>query len=391
MTGSAPPGGARLRHVRGRVVAPGAEFDDGVVSLRGDRIAGVLALPDWRARYPDEPAPASAGTVVPGLVDIHNHGGAGHRLDTTDAAEATAAVEFHRSRGTTTLLAALVTADPAVMLAQAAMLRTLAEAGIIGGIHCEGPFLAVSRCGAHDPRLLRDPDPRWTERLLAATGATLRMMTIAPELPGANEVARLLADAGVTVSLGHTDADYAVFSRALWPIGHATSVTHLGNGMPALHHRAPGPVAAALTAAAHDRTAVELIGDGVHVDPGFGALVFATATRVALITDAMQAAGMPDGAYRLGPQQVTVRDGVARVAGGSIAGGTADLLSCVRWAVQECGVPLPAAICAATATPAAVAGLTEVGDLRAGYRADLLVVDEELAVRQVIFRGERTR
>ncbi|APA96401.1 N-acetylglucosamine-6-phosphate deacetylase [Nocardia seriolae] len=380
-----------VSHVRGRVIAPAAQFEDAVVSVHGDRVVAVEDLPNWRALHPESAEPEYLGTVLPGLVDIHNHGGAGHRMDTTDPAEATAAAEFHRSRGTTTLLAALVTAEPDLMLAQAGTLRGLAEAGVIGGIHCEGPCLAKTRCGAHDPDRLRLPDPEWTARLLDASGGWLRIMTLAPELPGARELARELADVGVTVSLGHTDADYATFSKALWPSGFATSVTHLGNGMPPMHHRAPGPVAAAITAAARDRVVVELIGDGVHVEPGFAAMVFATADRVALITDAMQAAGMPDGEYRLGPQPVVVRDGVARVPGGSIAGGTADLLRCVRWAVRECGVPLRDAVRAATLTPAAAAGLSDVGDLRPGCRADLLVVDEELRPRRVLYRGRWSR
>ncbi|GAB4589494.1 N-acetylglucosamine-6-phosphate deacetylase [Nocardia sp. IFM 10818] len=375
-------------HVRGRIVSAAHDIDDGVVSVEGERITGVRTASEWPAAHPDWVRLPHLGTLLPGLVDIHDHGGAGHRFDTVDQEEAAAAAAFHHSRGTTTVLAGIVTAAPGVMVDQVAALRELAADGVIGGIHVEGPFLSGSRCGAHDPRLLLDPDPALARRLLAAAGGHLRVMTIAPERPGFADVARLLTEQSVTVSLGHSDAGFEEFRNGLRPSGPGSSVTHLGNGMPPMHHRSAGPVAAALTAAAQRQAAVELIGDGVHVDSGFAAMVFATARdRVVLVTDAMAAAGMPDGVYRLGPQEVRVRDGVARVAGGSIAGGTADLLRCVAWVVRECGVPLRDAVRAATLTPATTAGLADVGELRAGAYADLIVVDDDLRLRRVLHRG----
>ncbi|UFS94106.1 N-acetylglucosamine-6-phosphate deacetylase [Nocardia huaxiensis] len=374
-------------HIRGRIVTGHEISDDGVVTVNGARVTSVLGFAEWLALHPESRIPGHAGTVLPGLVDIHNHGGAGHRFDTVDPREALGAAAFHRSRGTTTVLAGIVTAAPDDMVAQAGMLGELAAAGEIGGIHAEGPFLSGMRCGAQDPRFLIEPDEKLARRLIDAAGGHLRVMTMAPELPGFAEVAKLSTQHGVVVSLGHSDAGFECFLAALQD-GHASSVTHLGNGMPPLHHRGAGPVAAALTSAARGRAVVELIGDGVHVDSGFGAMVFAVAPdRVALITDAMQAAGMPDGVYRLGPQEVRVSAGVARVASGSIAGGTAHLLQCVAWAVRECGVPLVDAVRAATETPARAAGLADVGDLRAGGYADLLVVDDELALRRVMYRG----
>lgn len=377
-------------HIRGRIVGASGGVTDGVVSVAGERITAVRTLAEWTARQPDAITPVFSGTLLPGLVDIHNHGGAGQRFDTVNQREAVAAAEYHHGRGSTTVVAGIVTAAADDMVAQVAALRELAQDGVIGGIHAEGPFLSAARCGAHDRRYLRDPDQRLTRWLLSAADGQLRVMTLAPELPGFDGVAELLDENGVTVSLGHSDADYGTFLNAMRPNGFATSVTHLANGMRPLHHRSAGPVAAALTAINRGQATVELIGDGVHVDAGFGAMVFACAPeRVALITDAMAAAGMPDGVYRLGPQQVIVDDGVARVAGGSIAGGTAHLLACVRWAVRECGVPLPVAVRAATLTPAVTAGLTEVGDLRAGMYADLLVVEgDDLRLRRVLRRGK---
>ncbi|MBU3060717.1 amidohydrolase family protein [Nocardia sp. NEAU-G5] len=375
--------------LRGRVVAASVELDDGVVTVVGERIAGVQSFAEWAREHPGREAPEPAGIVIPGLVDIHNHGGFGHRFDTTDPAEARAAAEYHHGQGSTTVLASIVTGAPEDMVAQTAALAGLAAEGVISGIHSEGPFLSKVRCGAQDPRYLTDPDPALIERLLDTAGGHLRVMTLAPERPGFVTAAKLLVDNGVVIALGHSDANYLDFGNALAPSGFGTLVTHLANGMPPLHHRAPGPVAAALVAAAAGRVVVELIGDGVHVDPGFGALAFATAReRVALITDAMQAAGLPDGQYRLGPQEVTVSDGVARIANGSIAGGTSTLLSGLRWAIRECGVAPIDAVRAATSTPAAAAGLDGVGDLRAGHYADIVVLDRDLGLRRILRRGQ---
>ncbi|KAA8890007.1 N-acetylglucosamine-6-phosphate deacetylase [Nocardia colli] len=375
--------------IRGRVVSAAAQLDDGVVTIAGDRIDSVLPFAEWVAAHPDSPEPPFAGTLLPGLVDIHNHGGFGHRFDTVDVAEARAAAEFHHASGSTTVVASIVTAAAADMVAQTAVLRELASDGVIGGIHAEGPFLSEARCGAQDPRFLRDPDLELTEQLLAAGGGHLRVMTLAPERSGYDAVAQRLTEHDVVVSLGHSNADYASFLKALQPNGFGALVTHLANGMPPLHHRDPGPVGAGLVAASAGQATVELIGDGVHVDPGFAALVFAAAPgRVALITDAMQAAGLSDGEYQLGPQSVTVRHGVARIANGSIAGGVSTLLDNVARAVRESGVSLADAVLAATSTPAAALRLPEVGDLRTGYFADLLIVEESLRLRRVLRRGE---
>ncbi|WP_227979464.1 N-acetylglucosamine-6-phosphate deacetylase [Nocardia spumae] len=372
--------------VRGRVVTSHEIIDDAVVEVAGDRI---------RAVYPFEPerqagaAPPYRGTLLPGLVDIHNHGGFGHRFDETDPERARAAARYHHRHGTTTLLGSIVTAAPDTMVAQTAALRDVAATGDIAGIHIEGPFLSGKRCGAQDPRYLIDPDPRLIDRLLTAADGCLRMMTLAPERAGFDSAAQRLTASGVVVALGHTDADHETFRRALAPGGTGTLVTHFANCMPPLHHRDPGPMAAALVSAAAGDVFVELIGDGVHVDAGFGALVFAAARhRVVLITDAMQAAGLPDGEYRLGPQPVRVIGGVARVPSGALAGGTATLLHCLRWAVVDCGLGLVDAVRAAATTPAAAIGATDVGELRPGLRADLLVVDSDLELRAVLRRGQ---
>ncbi len=336
----------------------------------------------------------SSDVILPGLVDIHCHGGGGNSFATVDADEALAAAAYHASAGATGVVASLVTAAPPDLLRQVRTLAPLVAGGHLLGIHLEGPFLAPARRGAHSQALLRDPDPALAQDLLAAAGGAIKIVTMAPERAGAAVVAGLLRAAGVVVAFGHTDADYPTMAAALSGCLGSGLVTHLGNAMPPLHHRAAGPVAAALAAAARDEASVELIADGVHVDPGFTRLVFAAAApgRVVLVSDATAAAGMPDGSYQLGPLRVWVADGVARTcpggqrAGGALAGGTSSLLGVVATA-RAAGVPLADAVRAATEAPARVLGAADRGRLAPGMAADLVVTDERLAVRRVLRAG----
>ena len=369
--------------IRGAV--PTAGLADAVVTVEDGIITRV------------EPAAAAAApgdVILPGLIDIHCHGGGGHSFTTTDPAEAAAAAAYHASAGTTGVIASLVTAAPVDLLRQVRALAPLAATGQLLGIHLEGPFLAPARRGAHSPELLRDPDPALVADLLDAAGSALKIVTLAPERAGAPLVTSMLRTAGVVVAYGHTDADYECMTRAL-AAGDGL-VTHLGNAMPPLHHRAAGPVAAALVAAAADAASVELICDGVHVDAGFTRLVFAAAApgRVVLVTDAIAAAGMTDGDYVLGPLRVTVSRGVARLAGGpsvagagAIAGGTSTLLRVVATA-RAAGVPLADAVRAASEAPARVLGLSgSRGLVRPGMAADLVVTGEDLTLRGVLRAG----
>ena len=375
--------------IRGAV--PTAGLTEGVVTVEDGVVASVAA---------DAPgssgAPGTPGTVIlPGLLDIHCHGGGGHSFATTDPAEALAAAAYHTAAGTTGVIASLVTAAPDELLRQVRTLAPLVAAGQLLGIHLEGPFLAPARRGAHAPWLLRDPDPALVADLLDAAGGAIKIVTLAPERPGAAPVAAMLRAAGVVVAYGHTEAGYDCMARALAGASGDGLVTHLGNAMPALHHRAAGPVAAALAAAAADAASVELIADGVHVDAGFTRLVFAVAApgRVVLVTDATAAAGMADGDYVLGPLRVTVSGGVARLTaegeagGGAIAGGTSTLLRVVATA-RAAGVPLADAARAASAAPAQVLGLSAArGALAPGMVAHLVVTDEKLGLRRVMRAG----
>lgn len=363
---------------------PSAGIDDGVVVVDGQAISFAGETAAWQ-RESGRAAPPAAGTIMPGLIDIHCHGGGGHTFCTTDQDEALAAARHHVAAGSTGVMASIVTAAAADLLAQVRALAPLAADGHILGIHLEGPFLSVKRRGAQAEQDLLAPDPALAQALIEAGEGAVKVMTVAPELPGAADVIRVLREAGVVVALGHTDASYPVMRQAIDNLEGTALITHLANGMPPLHHRAGGPVAAALVAAGAGQATVELISDGVHVDQGFTGLVFtaAGAGQVALITDAMEAAGMPDGSYPLGPQQVTVTDGVARLtaAGDALAGGTSRLREDVRRAI-DAGVPPADAIGAATATPARVLGLgDERGSLAAGMRADLVLTADRSVVR----------
>ncbi|NDO89803.1 N-acetylglucosamine-6-phosphate deacetylase [Cellulosimicrobium composti] len=399
----------------GRVVTPTGVLDDGVVAVEGGRVAWVGRRADAvAAGYADLPADDGA-TLLPGLVDVHDHGGGGSSFpDATSAADALVGAREHLRHGTTSLVASLVTAPRDVLLERTATLADLAEAGEIVGIHLEGPFLSEVRCGAQNPHDMLDGDPELVRAIAAAARGHLRTMTVAPEVPGVvgpGGVIETLVEVGAVPSIGHTDASteqteaaiasgVAALAAAGRP-GARLTATHLFNGMRPLHHREPGPVAACLAAAARGEMVVELVADGTHLAHGTirsvvelvgphvgvdGAV--AGPDGVALVTDAMAAAGMADGAYELGPMRVTVADGVARLTdGGSIAGGTYHLIDVVRETVGA-GVPLVDAVRAASWAPAGVLGLDDRGGLVAGRRADVVVTDADLTVREVLRAGE---
>jgi N-acetylglucosamine-6-phosphate deacetylase len=241
-----------------------------------------------------------------------------------------------------------------------------------------------------------DADPALVDRLAEAADGALAHMTWAPERPGGETVPAALAVAGALAALGHTDTDYPGAAQALRSAadhgvrGGLPLATHLFNGMPPLQSRAPGPVAAAVAAAARGEAVVELIADGVHLDGGTVRMVYDTVgpEHLVLVSDAMAASGLPDGSYTLGGLDVTVRNRAARLtSNGSLAGGVSVLLDQVRWLVRDLGVPLTDAVLAAATTPARALALHGVGSLVEGDRADVLVVDDELAPRGVLRAG----
>jgi N-acetylglucosamine-6-phosphate deacetylase len=415
---------ARDRHVLtgAQVVLPGRVADGARVVVEGTRITHVSGPapgePDPRARPGARPGPA-AGTdgaggpehpfgpgraltgpgpdraavvdlsghwLVPGFVDIHNHGGGGASFTNGSAADILTGVRTHRLHGTTTVVASTVTGAMDALAERAGLLSELAEQGEIAGIHFEGPFISPCRKGAHAEDLLRDPDPAEVRKLLDAARGHARMVTLAPELPGGLDAVRLLAEHGVIAALGHTDAGYDETVAAI--DAGATVATHLFNAMPPLAHRAPGPVAALLE---DERITVELINDGTHLHPAALRLAFhrAGAARVAFITDAMDAAGFGDGTYRLGPMAVEVTDGVARLAGSdAIAGSTLTLDRAFQRAATVDRLPVQDIVRVLSQTPARLLGCYDrVGSLEAGKDADLVVLDADFALVGVMHKG----
>ena len=385
---SLPPSGVLSA---GHVVTPDAVLSPGWIRLAGSRIDAVgLGEPPAE---PGLPVTSLRGRwVLPGFVDMHVHGGGGTSFTEGTAEDARCAAEFHRRNGTTTMLASLVTAPLADMEARAAMLAGLAREGVIAGVHLEGPFLAAARCGAQDPRHMIAPDVAAFDRLLAMSGGWLRVITLAPELPGATDLITSVVQAGVIAAVGHTDATADVTTAAV--DAGASHATHLFNGMRPLHHREPGPVGALLD---RDEVSCEVIADGVHLHDTAIRLVARAAgpARLVLITDAMAAAGMPDGRYQLGSMRVDVAGGEARLAAdagprvpGAIAGSTATIASVVRRAVAA-GLPVIDVAAAASTNPARVLGLAgRTGALCPGLDADLVVCDETFGVRAVMRHGE---
>lgn len=367
-----------------RIISGGRALEPGWLAVEDGRIADVgEGLPPSPA---DRDLPEA--TLVPGFVDMHVHGGGGGSYTDGVTAEVHTAVEFHRSQGTTTTLASVVSASSDDLITHVRRLRPLVEAGVVAGIHLEGPWLSHARCGAHDPATLRDPDSAEIANILRVGGETIRMVTLAPELDGGIDAVRQFADAGVVVALGHTEATYDR-TRAAIDAG-ARVGTHLFNAMRPLRHREPGPVLALLS---DERVTVELVGDGVHIHRDLATYVerVAGVGRVALVTDAMAAAGMSDGSYRLGVLDVDVIDGVARVRDtGAIAGSTATMALLFRRAARGLSggdivtaEALIAAVEMCSRTPARTLGFDGVGDLRPGLAADVLVVDDHARLVQV--------
>jgi N-acetylglucosamine-6-phosphate deacetylase len=361
-----------VTRISGRIVRPGAVVP-GHVEVDGPTILAVTA--DDRA---------GDDIIVPGFVDLHCHGGGGHTFTTGDPASARGAARFHLGHGTTTMLASLVSSPFELMRDAVAAYLPLVEEGLLAGVHFEGPYLSEARCGAQNPAFLRDPSIDELRALIKLGEGAVRMVTIAPELPGALPAIGFLTDHGVLAAIGHTDATYEQ-TRAGVAAGGAVG-THVFNGMRPPHHREPGPVIGLLSAA----VICELIADNIHLHPGMLAFAASTAgpDRAALITDAMDAAGMPDGEYDLGGQAVVVADRVARLArNGSIAGSTLTMDLALRNAVAA-GITLPDAVAMASTTPARALGLADqVGALEAGLRADLVVLSADLTVKRVMRSG----
>jgi N-acetylglucosamine-6-phosphate deacetylase len=384
MTGSSTatsPSGRRLgvaaALVDGRLVP-------GDVRIDGDLI-GAVGLPPV----------AGGGLAVPGLVDLQVNGYAGVDLLTSPVEGWVTAAAAMARDGVTSYVANLITSPPALTTAALRTAGEMVREPSVGahqrgpasrclGAHLEGPFLSAARRGTHPLRWLREPDRVLVEALLAA--GPVVGVTVAPELPGAIGLITWLSSSGVLVSLGHSDAT-AEQAAAGFDSG-ARTVTHVFNGMSGLTSRAPGLAGAALT---RDDVAVQAILDGTHLSAETVAVVVAAArTRLVLVTDALSAAGAPDGSYRLGELEISVAGGVARNADGGLAGSVVSLAGALRNAVAA-GLTLEEAVTAASTRPAALVGRAYLGWLRPGDRADVTVLDDGLEVTACFVDGVPAR
>ncbi|MDE7245892.1 MAG: N-acetylglucosamine-6-phosphate deacetylase [Oscillospiraceae bacterium] len=327
---------------------------------------------------------ASGCYVIPGLVDIHTHGAAGEDFSDGRSEGLQSLADYYAAHGVTGYLATTMTLREETLTTAMHALRDFRRTGGAKclGVHLEGPFLSYAKRGAQAAENLRKPDTALFHRLNEASGNQVRLVTVACEEEGALDFIRQVSKV-CTVSLGHTTADYDTAMKGF--AAGATHATHLYNGMPSLLHRAPGVIGAAFDSGA----SVELICDGLHIHP---AVIRATyrlfGDRLNLISDSLRCAGMPDGSYELGGQLVEVRDRRAALSDGTLAGSSISLLDAVR-NMTAYGLPLEAAVYAASTAPAEAAGLRHTGALEAGRAADLAVLDARLNLKAVFVDGER--
>lgn len=371
-----------MRYENGWIFADG-RFVRGGFSVENGRFAHVLE---------DVPGPAEdldGALVIPGLVDIHVHGCAGADFSDGDYAGLVRMARYLARRGVTSFAPASMTLpydalDKAFHAAARLRREGLADGARLMGIQMEGPFLSREKRGSQNPAYLRLPDWDRFLRLYDAAEGLLRIVDVAPELPGAVEFTRRASEK-CRVSVAHTAAGYDQ-AAAVFDAG-ATHLTHLFNAMSGIHHRHPGPIGAA---SERENVTAELICDGIHVHPSAVRMAFRLFPgRICLISDALRCCGMADGSYSLGGQEILLSGGVARLTGGAIAGSAADLYQCMRRAVSF-GIPREQAVWAATALPARVIGReSETGAIADGRAADFVICGGELEPEAVYLSGKR--
>ncbi len=373
--------------VGGTVVAPLGLVKDGWVATNDAVIEGV-GRNDRPTGLLHDVSASGGAWIVPGFVDVHCHGGGGGSFLDGDLDSTRTAAHFHRRHGTTSMLASLISSPHEHLVRSARSLARFARSDeTIVGIHAEGPYISLGHCGAHDPRHLRSPSVTETRELISAAAGLLRQLTFAPELPQALEMLDLLVGEGVVGAIGHTSATAAEVHAAI--DRGARLATHLCNAMPAIHHRNGGPVVEILN---DDRMFVELINDGVHLDPAVIMLIVKSVGthRVCMITDAIEAAGQPNGRHKLGGRDIDVLDGVIRLAtpDAPLAGSALTMDRAFANTVSMTGSVVAAATMCST-TPAQVLGLRDRGAIVRGRRADLVVLSDTFEVVEVWQAGER--
>ncbi len=326
----------------------------------------------------------TANFVVPGFVDIHCHGGNGFHFFDEDSGAANQAAAFHLKHGSTSVIASYIAAPIPVLSKQILSLVGQLPLLNIAGIHLEGPYLSEIFCGAHNPEFLSSPNVSEIQELLTQGAGWIKMITIAPELPGAMESISFLKSQGVIAAIGHSDADDMITKSAI--DNGATVVTHFFSAMRPIHHRIGGMT---LTSLFDDRIYLELILDNVHIATNAIAIPLHFAPeRILGITDALAVAGQPDGDYTLGTTQVEVRNSIAKIKGKDLlAGSTLTMNRSFKSAVTKLGLTPNQAVRAFSTRPAQLFGLNNVGDIRVGMDADLVLMDQNYELKNVIFKG----
>lgn len=372
-----------VRAIVGGKFFNGSDFQEGDVHISSGRFAesaGEAPL--------GEVVDAAGCYVIPGLVDLHFHGSAGADVSDGDLEGLHKMGAYEASRGITAMCPATMTLPEDVLMraaeAAAAYEPAANEADLVG-INMEGPYISPGKVGAQNPEYVRNPSAEEFHRLQEAAGGLFKLVDIAPEEPGAEAFIEQLGDE-VRISIAHTSCDYETAAQAF--AKGARHLTHCYNAMPSMHHRTPGPIPAAVESG---QATAEIIADGVHIHPAMVRLAFQLFgdDRMILISDTLRAAGLGDGVYDLGGQDVTVKGYEARIDNGALAGSVSDLMRCLYVAVTEMGIPLVSAVKAASVNPARALGLSsQYGSLAAGHVADAVLLDQEtLQLKAVVLRG----
>lgn len=371
-----------------RLVDASMDMANGDITIHGTQIESV----GQTRNIADQVVDATGTIIMPGFVEVHTHGGGGYRLHTTDAGEIGMYMRWVPNTGVTSFLIGVLgmphaMPEPQLSAAVEAIERFGSGPGAEPlGIHLEGPYISEKQRGAHAPSWLRKPDEAETERIIVLTKGYLRLITVAPELPGAPAMIKRLVKAGVTVSIGHSDADYEQTRNAL-ELG-ITHATHCFNAMRPLRHRAPGPIPAIAQA---DQVLGELIADGVHVHPAVMDMLVRILgpERTIVVTDALAAAGIPDAPFEFAGQQVHVACGAARLADGTLTGSVLTMDQALRNVLAMTQVSMSEAVGMLTLNPARSAKVADrKGRLQAGFDADVLILDASLNLQVTICRGQ---
>lgn len=385
-----------LKIFNGRIITPRGIIPQGTVVVSGDKIAGVS---EGNADIPDAREIDARGKyIAPGFIDLHVHGGGGYDFMDGSVDAFLKIAEMHRNYGTTSMVPTTLTSDKAGILQTLSLYEEANKRNVTGaqflGMHLEGPYFALNQRGAQDPRYIRDPDPAEYEDIIRRSPA-IKRWSAAPERPGAIQFGRYLRSQGILAAIAHTDAIYEEVQEA-FDNGYSL-ITHLYSGMSGITRRNAFRYAGVIESAyIIDEMNVEIIADGIHLPPPLLRLVYKIkgAGKIALITDAMRAAGMPPGESILGSRhdglRVIVEDGVAKLPDRSaFAGSVATADQCVRTMIMQADVPLPDAVTMMTRTPAAIMNVSDrKGSLVAGMDADIVIFDEHIKIDTTIIGGK---